>query len=113
MLHIYEYIQIASKFSISEPKSPQHMILGFFMRAVEPALCNLVLMGSVSFLAPRFPPFLGYFFCRLAHDWFREDPCGLDDKQLYNVLDFRGNYILNIIRALGLLILFIAYGSGF
>jgi hypothetical protein len=84
------------------------MTLDFFMRAAEPALCILVLMGSISFLASPFPPFFGYFFCRLAHDWFRDDPCRLDDQRLHKVLDFRGNYILNIIRALGLLILFIA-----
>jgi hypothetical protein len=86
--------------------------LGFLLRAAEPVILTIVLKCSfVSFLVPRFPPFFGYFFCRLAQDWFLQDPCGIADAQFFIITDFRGNYIVNIVRAMGLLITFVTYAS--
>jgi hypothetical protein len=97
----------------SEPKTLQIIVLGFLMRAAEPAIVMVVFMCSlISFLAPRFLPFFGYLFCRLAQDWFREDPCAVADKQLYNIPSFGRSHILNIIRFLGFLVTFVTYASG-
>jgi hypothetical protein len=47
----------------------------------------------------------------LAQDWFLQDPCGIEDAQLFIIPDFRGNYMVNIVRAMGLLITFVTYAS--
>jgi hypothetical protein len=84
------------------------------LRAAYPMVLTLVSIYCLkSFLSPRFPPFVGYFFCRLAEDWFHEDPCGIEDKQLFIIPNLHGNYVLNIIRAIGFLITFVTYASGF
>jgi hypothetical protein len=99
-------------YEIPAPKTLQIVILGFLLRAAEPVILTIVLKCSlVSFLVPRFPPFFGYFFCRLAQDWFVQDPCRIEDAQFFIIPDFRGNCIVNIIRAMGLLITFVTYAS--
>jgi hypothetical protein len=101
---------------VAGPKDFSVRAVLLLMKAVSFAvvlLCTGTL--SVAILCPRNPPFLGYFFCRLGHDFkIFGDPCQLQDGELSigNILSFQLIEMKIIFRILSGLISFAIYIPG-
>jgi hypothetical protein len=76
-------------------------------------LCTETIIVAV--LIPRIPPFLGYFLCRLGHDFkILGDPCQLDSELdiRSSLVSFRFNEIKTLFGILSGCACFVIYVSG-
>jgi hypothetical protein len=68
----------------------------------------------VAILAPRIPPFFGYFLCRLGYDvQALGDPCRIrGDLNIQNLISFRISYVSTLFGILSGIICFAIYTPG-
>jgi hypothetical protein len=68
----------------------------------------------VAMVIPRIPPYIGYFLCRLGHDWeILEDPCQINgDLNIRNLVSFGLIEMKTLFRIINACVCFAVYIPG-